>query len=375
MIFQRNSDNGGLNLLKPPTDIVPFEKVAEELCIPGHLLHLWTKKFPLLSAKDGASARTSFTRQEAALLKGLRHMLINEDKGYAPAQKTLDERGVDYVIALGKESQHHKAGGLTQSLKKPLSLNIGKQTSSSSSKRVTDVKNDTASRSFPVFNGKGRFNESFDSAFRKALADINAETEFEDPAPEPADNNSETQKENSADTPSSSFEEAWRNFMRETGRVDTSSVSDLEDGFDEKDDILYIYDAPPAPAKPVMTVSKPTDFTKEGGRKTNNDVFYDLTTKTASPDAEEILARLSDVLEKKIVNNGNAGNHMRPAEHGLNPDQIERLEHALAKLNIIRSELKGTKGVIDKTLKAFGYSAFITESSPVVELSESADLV
>ena len=64
---------------------------------------MWVRKFPLLQPKKSASGELRFVPRDVSFAKGLKVLLVDEKKDHSRDAKILNERGVSYIAAYGKE--------------------------------------------------------------------------------------------------------------------------------------------------------------------------------------------------------------------------------------------------------------------------------
>ncbi len=322
---------------------VPFDQVAETLGVPGHLLHLWTKKFPQIqpSLSEGKQVFSARTFQ---VLQGVKKLLVEHSQEYKNVQKILDEKGEDYMISIGKYSEIPKEiltavkNKDRNALENRLTISSRLSASAETRKSGSKQQHSTLSGTSVTRNTVQDVNKRIEAAFQSAKGEY---AELGDLTPE------ETQ------VIPGSYEENWSSFMREIGRADppSSAPADFPDDIEDEKDILYIDQYPRKHGEKI------TNF----GLKAEPALYSGKFATPALYNSTEHEMIIEETTEKKPE-----GMKMLETSHNkdyhhtaLSVENQEILYHALAKLNIIKTELKITADVLNKTLKSFGYSAAI----------------
>ncbi len=306
-------------------EIISFEQLSNEVDVPRHIIHLWTKKFPILNPQRSTDGKIGFKNRDIALAKGLKHLLIHEKRSIQEVQTILNERGIGYVVDIGKH--HNPAHGV---------FNASSQSKSNDFQKPHTAKFD--------FNHKQITKQTFNS-LNTIFSKNNLKNPLRTNASSPEIHSIETlpnpvtanpKSDNNDDDLAPNFEDNWRHLMEKTGKatpielardkpnpLDDTLVSDIweiDDEIDLFDDEPLLYADSITPAllqKPVHQVA---------------------------PLSSSVRA----TVEKPVSN----------TSIGLTAEKIEQIKHLISKLDIMRDEMTSASNVITKTLKAFGYSGF-----------------
>jgi DNA-binding transcriptional MerR regulator len=315
-------------------EIISFEQLSNEVDVPRHIIHLWTKKFPILSPQRSSDGKIGFKNRDVALAKGLKHLLIHEKHSIHEVQAMLNERGIGYVVDIGKRhnpahnvftsNTHHKSNDFDKTHTAKFDLNIHKN--------ITKQTFSSLSTIFAKNNSKDTANNSTKDTLKKS--DSSPEYRPLEVASDDA-LNANLNAQNDDDL-APNFEDNWRHLMEKTGKatpielardkpniINDNLVSDIW----EIDDEIDLFDDEPllhASSIPISSLKKPIH-------------------QTQPP-----VSSVRTVTEKSISS----------PSIGLTVEKIEQIKHLISKLDIMRDEMTNASNVITKTLKAFGYSGF-----------------
>jgi DNA-binding transcriptional MerR regulator len=313
------------------SETISFERLSSEVNVPRHIIHLWTKKFPILSPQRLQDGKVGFKNRDLALARGLKHLLINDGKSITEVQALLNERGIGHVIDIGKNSYIHTDSSPIMSPNKPegtVKLNhkhIAKQAFSNLSHIFSKDKQKSILEK-PALE-KATLPTPVTPDINTVIPDI----------PETTNHSVTTD-----DTVPENFEDNWRHLMEKTGKAtpidevrDKSNLVDehLLSDIWEIDDEIDLFDDEPmihTPAIMPISIQKPRHKNLEENH---------LASRAPSPIVPPLTPAVSYT-------------------KGLTIEQSEKIKHLVAKLDIMRDEMTSANHVITKALKAFGYSGF-----------------
>lgn len=303
-------------------EIKNFEEASQLVGVPHHILHLWTKKFPLLQPKKSNSGELGFEPRDISFAKGLKYLLIDEQKPISAVQKILNERGVSYVSAYGKEQNQKKI--IQNDVEKIFSINNAK----SSPQKRENTGN--------AFESLQSLKSEMTQKLSLSIASEISTPIMEEDIMQEKDVSPVKNRKKAPEKAFDSFESNWRNFMHNKGKAITPQevrAKRPEVNFEEADEILFIdEDSEVAEifTSPQKAIDWPTNYV------------------------------ITEGLKRPANNSGKPTPPLKEHHHqqGLSVETQEKMQHILSKLDILKSELTVTKDVIHKTLKAFGYSGF-----------------
>lgn len=289
-----------------------FDQFSKALDVPRHVIHLWTKKFPVLSPQRTAAGKVGFNHKDLLLAQGLKYLLIAQKNSIKDVQAMLNERGIPSIIDIGKQHSTSNKPSETKTLSLP-------QTSQNSSKRFHLNHKEIAKQTFNnLSNIFSRDNNKQEIAF----------SEENIPDPLSPSNTPIEEPDN--------FEEKWRHHMEKTGKatpveeareksvlIDNTLLSDIW----EVDDEIELFN------------NEPEAFTPQ----------IDNQSSTSSPSFVKPYKKSPSVknTQPKDMNISS-----------LSIEQTEKIRHLIAKLDIMHEELQTASSTITSVLKAFGYSGF-----------------
>ena len=280
-------------------------------------------------------------------VKGLKHLLIHEKETIKAVQTLLNERGVSYIIDIGKHPESYKNHNHDASRIRFSPQDFTKNTIS-----VASSHKEIAKKTFGNLNHIFTKEKHKDPLLRpqETLQQSQHQTESENTvAPLASLNTANTDTDvpiinSSSNLPPNSdtnFEENWRTLMEKKGKaVPIEQIRDKPNVIDDDllADIWFIDD-------------EINLFDEEGSMNIENLVTMPLTQKKLkSPpyqNTHKILPAPAVTIVPPVV-----------TPQGLTIEQIEKIKHLIAKLDIMRDEMTSANAVINKTLKAFGYSSF-----------------
>lgn len=323
------------------SETISFEQLSSEVNVPRHIIHLWTKKFPILSPQRLQDGKVGFKNRDLALAKGLKHLLINDGKSITEVQTLLNERGIAHVIDIGKNCYIHTDSSPIVSPTKlggTVKLNhrhIAKQAFSNLSH---------------IFSKDKQKSILEKPTLEKATLPTPVTPDIKTTIPElpdiPETTNHSVATDDAVDTVDTvpeNFEDNWRNLMEKTGKAtpidevrEKSNLVDehlLSDIWEIDDEIDLFDDEPIMHTPPIVPISihKPHHHNLERNHVASHAVSSPIVTPLTP-----------SVTYTK----------------GLTIEQTEKIKHLVAKLDIMRDEMTSANQVITKTLKAFGYSGF-----------------
>ena len=313
--------------------ISSFEETAKELDIKKHILHLWVKKFPLLQPKKDASGELGFAPRDISFARGLKVLLIDEAKTIQEAQKILNERGVSYIAAYGREKS-------TLTYKK--SLNMGAELQSTGGRR--SASSSIADQLKKIFPG-GETSEEKHIISAEGAGLIDAPKKTDAVEKNKGDNMAETITENSLnDAGTSHFEDKWRDFMHDKGKIASKDeIIAKRYTSTEYDDIAFIDED-----------DNIDDYIKNTAMQDKNVVAFEDYNIVTEGAARKRKSKGQDYDKNLIYYDASQS----PQKSRLSVKNQEKMQHLLAKLDILKTELTVTRDVMTSTLKAFGYSGF-----------------
>jgi len=89
---------------KSPEAFRTISEVAEELEVPQHVLRFWETRFGAVKPLKRGGGRRYYRPDDVDLLRGIRALLYSDGMTIKGVQKVLRQRGVRYVIELGRAS-------------------------------------------------------------------------------------------------------------------------------------------------------------------------------------------------------------------------------------------------------------------------------
>jgi DNA-binding transcriptional MerR regulator len=89
---------------KSPEAFRTISEVADELEVPQHVLRFWETKFGAVKPLKRGGGRRYYRPDDVDLLRGIRFLLYSDGLTIKGVQKVLRQRGVRYVIELGRAS-------------------------------------------------------------------------------------------------------------------------------------------------------------------------------------------------------------------------------------------------------------------------------
>ena len=314
-----------------------FEETANLVGVKRHVLHLWVKKFPLLQPKKSVSGELGFAARDISFAKGLKVLLIDEQKTIQEAQKMLNERGVSYISAYGKEkapltasknnmlseqrksSTYHKE---PERKKRQNTLSIAEQFKNIfQSQSVTQPSTESISKNTdPTISNNNKIIENdMPQAVVKQATDDNAGTKH--------------------------FEDNWRDFMHNKGKIASKDeiIAKNRDDQEFADDLIFIDDD-----------ENIEDYLKVSPESDNIIAFGEYGVMT-QPKKQPSHSKKKDYPHNIIYYEDD---NIQPEKSRLSVKNQEKMQHLIAKLDILKSELTVTRDVMTSTLKAFGYSGF-----------------
>lgn len=313
------------------SETISFEALSNEVNVPRHIIHLWTKKFPLLSPQRTQDGKVGFKNRDLALAKGLKHLLIDKNQSIIDVQTLLNERGIAHVIDMGKDAYLHTDSNPL----KPLNNISTFQKNAPTTKFVHKHIAKQAFNNLSTIFSKEKQKNTLDKPLLITEETIPSLADISEPAMMLETPTTPTLPDNSLPD---NFEDNWRTLMEKTGKatpiedvrdkpnlVDTHLLSDIW----EVDDEIDLFDDEPLGHTPAV-VSLSTSTQKSPPKPLSHSYSVPINnsvSKTAEP-------------------------------KGLTIEQSEKIKHLIAKLDIMRDEMASANGVITKTLKAFGYSGF-----------------
>lgn len=88
--------------IKSPEAFRTISEVSSELDVPQHVLRFWEGRFTQIKPVKRAGGRRYYRPDDVDLLRGIRTLLYHDGFTIKGVQKVLRERGVRYVIGLGR---------------------------------------------------------------------------------------------------------------------------------------------------------------------------------------------------------------------------------------------------------------------------------
>ena len=298
------------------SELNDFAQTAKILDIPRYILELWLKKFPLFQPKRSKTGVLGFTVRDIALGYGLKYLLMIEKKTISDVQKIFNERGIAYIIALGKEKMPSETDKNTDK-------NIV-NTADTLPKIDTFLKNDklSSSKKYEIKDITAQLGAVFGKTSEDSLSSN------EDKTISPPEGGFEK------------FEENWRGFMYGNGKAVTAEEIRAKrtdcDTSEDSHDLVFIDDDPLVTDIHISSSKMPL---------TNN---YSVITSSHTPSHKKHITEKSP--KKTFIEDDK--------DKRLEVEKKEKIYHILAKLDILKSELYVTRDVIVSILKAFGYSGF-----------------
>lgn len=95
---------------KSPEAFRTISEVAAELDIPQHVLRFWESRFAQVRPTKRAGGRRYYRPEDVDLLRGIRTLLYREGFTIKGAQKVIRDRGLRYVVELGRSVNVARAG-------------------------------------------------------------------------------------------------------------------------------------------------------------------------------------------------------------------------------------------------------------------------
>ncbi len=323
------------------SETISFEALSTEVNVPRHIIHLWTKKFPLLSPQRTQDGKVGFKNRDLALAKGLKHLLIDKNQSIIDVQTLLNERGIAHVIDMGKNAYLHTDSNPLKPLHNVSTFQKNTPTTKFDHKHIAKQAFSNLSNIFSKEKQKNTLEKP--PLTTEATMPLPSETSdilYDTPAVMLEEVITPKTLAVPEDSLPDNFEDNWRTLMEKTGKatpikdvrdkpnlVDTHLLSDIW----EIDDEIDLFDDEPLSYTPAV-VSIPT---QKPHPKT---VSHSYPVPVSAP----VIHSVSKELTPK----------------GLTIEQSEKIKHLIAKLDIMRDEMASANGVITKTLKAFGYSGF-----------------
>ena len=340
-------------------DIKSLDETSKIIDVAPHILHLWIKKFPILVMKKGVSGDTGFDARDIAFLHGLKYMLLTEGKTTTAVQKILNERGVSYISAYGKDKiKLNPVMSKLQSHKQKLEAAFSSAFKKVSGDDAPPVQNNNDDSVHELSDVIKNTDAQIDKIFTDAASQDNVTIPQTETIPETIIEPKTLTITQAITSPSlppvpsvpaatsvpsksfDAFEDKWRNFMHNKGkiasakdiranRLNDDTIDDSEILFlDDDDDNIIVATIPQKNTIPYgeyHVISAPQD--KRDNRQ----------NKKAVP-----------LLQESAM----------PSPNHISVHTQEKMQHILAKLDILKSEMIITRQVITDTLKAFGYSGF-----------------
>jgi DNA-binding transcriptional MerR regulator len=333
------------------SETISFETLSTEVNVPRHIIHLWTKKFPLLSPQRTQDGKVGFKNRDLALAKGLKHLLIDNNQSIIDVQTLLNERGIAHVIDMGKNAYLHTDSNPLKPLNNVSTFPKSTPTTKFDHKHIAKQAFSNLSSIFSKEKQRTPFEKTplTAEAMMLSLSDV-PDISHDTPAimlePEEA-----IEQISPEDSLPDNFEDNWRTLMEKTGKatpiedvrdkpnlVDDHLLSDIW----EIDDEIDLFDDEPlshTPAILSVAIQKPH-------LKTTSNTYPIPIVNSASKELAPQELAPQELTPKGLT------------PKGLTIEQSEKIKHLIAKLDIMRDEMASANAVITKTLKAFGYSGF-----------------
>jgi DNA-binding transcriptional MerR regulator len=305
------------------SETVSLEQLLDAVSVPPHMINLWTKKFPIFSPKRNSEGKMSFNNRDVFFAKGLKHLLIHENENIKAVQAMLNEKGIAYIIDIGRNPQNYKSNHSNYNMRASFTGTELERNKLNLSGATREVAKKTFENINTIFNTEKKkyISKNNDKIPDKenTLDTINIEEKTEQPQTE------------ISNVVISNFEENWRTLMEQKGKATpVEHVRDKKNIHhdDMINDIWFIDDEVNLFDDEVI------------------DMTHLVPTVTQKAPKLPILNNISVITENASLT------------EGLTIEQIEKIKHLIAKLDIMRDEIASANRVITKTLKAFGYSSF-----------------
>jgi DNA-binding transcriptional MerR regulator len=94
---------------KSPEAFRTISEVSTELDIPQHVLRFWEGRFAQIKPVKRAGGRRYYRPEDVDLLRGIRGLLYREGFTIKGVQKVLRDRGLRYVVELGRGDVHFQS--------------------------------------------------------------------------------------------------------------------------------------------------------------------------------------------------------------------------------------------------------------------------
>lgn len=276
-------------------NIIAYEDALKEVGLKRHLAELWMKKFPLISLKKGNDGKMGFSSKDISLLKGVSYLMKQEQKTFSEVQTLFNQKGVSYISALGKE-------------KFSKDLIIDNELSDTA---YQDQNQSIKGKLKNIFH---KTNFSRDVEHKKlSLPMINQTQDIVSVEDVP---------ENTSNSSIREFEQSWKKFMQNQGRVETYQKVSSE----------------------ISVEDDPSDF----DFLVEEDIIDEI-------DPNLIEAYPSENKEKTIITSEQSQPYPEE-DHYI--EYIEKVKHVRAKLLLLKTELHATQEILKETVKVFGYAHF-----------------
>ncbi|MDE2184407.1 MAG: MerR family transcriptional regulator [Alphaproteobacteria bacterium] len=89
-------------LAKSPEAFRTISEVASDLDVPQHVLRFWESRFAQVRPTKRAGGRRYYRPEDVDLLRGIRALLYSDGYTIKGVQKLLKERGLRYVVDIGR---------------------------------------------------------------------------------------------------------------------------------------------------------------------------------------------------------------------------------------------------------------------------------
>ncbi|MFT6072174.1 MAG: DNA-binding transcriptional MerR regulator [Alphaproteobacteria bacterium] len=351
-------------------ETISFDQLATELDVPRHIIHLWTKKFPILNPQRTQTGKVGFKHRDLALAKGLKCLLIHEKQAIKDVQALLNERGVSHIISIGKDLQYQN---------KEAAEKILSQTSDSASYTNTQETEPSISMTLKSKSiAKQAFNNinnifAKDQTKSKTLTKIDPIVSESQKSKTPEDKVSENDLSDiinlpddnlpddagSQETVIGNFEDNWRHLMEKEGKA--TPIEDAREMPDMPDMVID-----PHILSDIWVIDDEIElFDDEPACDTQSILDTALDIKHIEADqVPQILVHQTEYPPMKpksaITTQSKAkpAKKVSPAKPSFTIEQEEKIQHLIAKLDIMRDEISSASTVMTQTLKAFGFSGF-----------------